>query len=189
MKKLRSVTLSFVIISSCAMLLSACEVGTNPLLFDGSPVTAKLRVEQSGASSYDYSVTVDLQGLFAEIKNDIDSVKVFNITLLIDSLTNGTDSLTTISGTAYIDDLPLFDIPNPGIALKEFGTERSIFDSHLTGFSFKAEGVSQLIDILNDYAESHTLPSVTVRATGSASSSNLHFTVKLKLYTQVFTKS
>ena len=53
----------------------------------------------------------------------------------------------------------------------------------LAGFSYNSPGVNHLIAVL----QQRPLPTVTVAVAGTASNSNLHFTAKLKLYTQVFT--
>lgn len=116
-----------------------------------------------------------------QVSKSIDSVKIFNLTLQIDSLTNGTTPATTITGIALIDTDTLFTVNN--VALSAFSSERSIFDNSLTGFSYKASGVNRLISVLHQ----NPLPTVTVSVGGVASSSNLHFTTKLKFYTQVFT--
>ena len=163
-----------------AALFTSCDLGINPLLFDGSPVTAKFRVDKTG-SSYDTTVTIDLQSIIADLDKEIDSIKVFNITLQIDS-TAGTTAGTTVTGTASIDGFGLLGVSAAPIS--QFATERSIFDSTLTGGPiFVSAGVSHLVGLLG----TSPLPTITLHSLGAASTTNIHFTVKLKLYTQVFT--
>jgi len=163
------------------LLLGAagCELSTNPLLFEGPPITAKFRVDLTGTAFGD-AATINLQDAVGGI-SDVDSVKVFNITLQIDSLTNGTSPATTISGTATLDGVTLFTITN--VALSAFSSERSIFDNSLAGFSYNAAGVSHLLSVLRQ----RPLPTVTLAVGGTASAPTLHFTTKIKLYSQVFT--
>jgi hypothetical protein len=165
---------------SVALIIAGCDLGVNPLLFDGTPITAKFRVDQTG-TVYASAKVINLQDALGSISKEIDSVKVFNITLQIDSLTNGTDPSTTLTGVAVLDLDTLFTVNN--VALSAFSSERSIFDKSLTGFSYKASGVSHLIALLHQ----NPLPTVSVGVLGTASNGNLHFTTKLKLYTQVYT--
>ncbi|MBI4546360.1 MAG: hypothetical protein HY707_00145 [Ignavibacteriae bacterium] len=164
----------------CLVLLSACEFGIYPLLFDGVPVIVKYRIDET-STSYSGSSTVNLQNIPEEIEEEIDSIKVFNITLKIDS-TAGTNPSTTVSGSASIDSRTIFTFTN--VPLSTFSTERSIFDTALSGVSFIPDGVAYLIGLLNQ----RPLPAtVTFAVSGSASSSPLRFTICIKLYTQVFT--
>lgn len=172
----------FLILVSVALIAAlgvSCDLGINPLLFDGSPVTATYRVDATG-NSYDTTITIDLHDILADIDKSIDSIKVFNITLQIDS-TAGTAPGTTVTGEGYIDNLLLLSIN--GDSISRFATERSIFDTTSTGLSYADAGVAHLVAVL----KMDPLPTVTLRARGTASTSNLHFTIKLRLYTQVFT--
>lgn len=170
------------------ILIVGCDVGVNPLLFDGSPLSAKFRVDESSKSSFDDSTTINVAEVLSSVDKDIDSIKVFNITLQIDSLTDGTQGTTKLSGTAMIDGHILFTILDPGVELSAFASERSIFDETISGGPiFRADGVAHLISRLHSLHSSSPPASVTVRVSGSASSSTLHFTVKLKLYTQIYT--
>ncbi len=78
--------------------MTGCDVGINPLLFDGSPVSCRFRVDASG-TSYSGSATISLNNILSKIDKHVDSAKVFNITMLIDSVT-GTP---LVSGTGTID--------------------------------------------------------------------------------------
>ncbi len=167
-------------------LITGCDVGTNPLLFDGSPLTAKLRVESSVGTAFDESASIKVADVLSSVDKAVDSVKVFNITLKIDSLTDGTMDTTKVSGTGQVDGHLLFTINN--VPLSAFASERSIFDSTIPGGPiFDADGVSHLLDLLHQLQAGTPPASITVRASGSASSSTLHFNVKVSLYTQIYT--
>jgi hypothetical protein len=160
-----------------------CDLGINPLLFDGPPVTGTLRVDAVGSVFATVQV-VDLGAVVKDVDKDIDSIKVYNITLQIDS-TAGTNPSTTFSGSALVDGDSLLNVS--GLPISAFATERSIFDATLTGGPIFVEtGVAHLIAILKAYGETHTLPTITVVASGTASTSNLHFTIKVRLYTQLY---
>ena len=167
------------------LLGSSCDVGLYPLLFDGAPLTATFRLDQPTFTSFDVSQTVDLQEIRSGLDKNIDSIKVFNISLQIDS-TAGTNSATTLTGAVLIDGDSLIAVN--GVPISEFATERSIFDATITGGRvFKNAGVATLIALLRTLSQSSGPLTATVRASGAASASPLHFTIKLKLYTQVFT--
>jgi hypothetical protein len=175
--------LMFVALVTIALAGLNCDLGINPLLFDGPPLTGTLRVDAVG-SVFATVEAVDLGGLASEVDKGIDSIKVYNITLQIDS-TAGTNPATTFSGSALIDGDSLINVV--GLPLSAFASERSIFDATVTGGPiFVQAGVSRLIAILKSYGESHTLPVVTIVASGTASTTSLHFTIKLRLYTQLF---
>jgi hypothetical protein len=171
--------LAAVIVAASAF--TGCDLGINPLIFDAPAATAKFRVDETVSSSFDNSAVVDLEEISTNIDADIDSVKVFNITLQIDS-TAGTSPATTISGSALVDGNPLLTLS--GTAISQFASERSIFDSTLAGGPvYMSAGVQHLISVLRQ----RPLPAVTVRAFGTASGLPLHFTIRLRVYAQIFT--
>ncbi|MBI1805540.1 MAG: hypothetical protein HYR76_00650 [Ignavibacteria bacterium] len=170
-------------ITLIGIFIIGCELGVNPLLFDGSPVSVKFRIDETG-TAYAKIDTLHLNGIRASFDKHIDSIKVFNITLLIDS-TAGTDTSTTISGTAVIDGHILLTLTH--VRLSTFSSERSIFDTTMAsaGFSFNSDGVSYLLDLMSDL---ENLPSyVVVNISGTAPPGPLHFCIRLKLYTQLYT--
>ncbi len=161
-------------------LLVSCDLGINPLILDAPAATATFRVDETLTSSFDNSSVVDLEEIRTNIDSDIDSVKVFNITLQIDRKA-GTSPATTISGSALVDGYPLLTLS--GTAMSQFASERSIFETTLTGGPIYMNlGVQHLISVLRQ----RPLPSVTVRASGTASGLPLHFTIRLRVYTQIF---
>ena len=163
------------------LLLAGCDIGINPLLCDGTVTGADFRIDVSG-SSYDEILSVNLQSILEDIEDEIDSIKVYNITLKVDSITAPTTDSTKISGAGLIDNdtlVVLTDVP-----LSVFGKEQSIFDGTLDGVRFHQDGVSHLLE---DVLPHRPLPSIQVHLLGSSSSADLHFTLHVKLYTQVFT--
>jgi hypothetical protein len=167
------------------LLGSSCDVGLYPLLFDGTPVTAEFRVDQPSSTSFDVSRTVDLDHIRSGIDKSIDSIKVFNVSLQIDS-TTGTNPSTTVTGAVLINGDTLIGVN--GVPISDFAGERSIFDSTITGGRvFKNAGVATLIALVKQLSQGTSGLTATLHALGNASSSPLHFTIKLKLYTQVFT--
>src|ERR1043166_8524460 len=92
--------LMFVALVTIALAGLNCDLGINPLLFDGPPLTGTLRVDAVG-SVFATVEAVDLGGLASEVDKGIDSIKVYNITLQIDS-TAGTNPATTFSGSGLI---------------------------------------------------------------------------------------
>ncbi|HYQ85954.1 MAG TPA: hypothetical protein VES59_01795 [Bacteroidota bacterium] len=167
------------------LLGSDCQVGLYPLLFDGAPITATFRADVTTGTAFDDSRTVDLEEIRRGIDKRIDSIKVFNVSLQIDS-TAGTNPSTTLTGAVLINGDTLIRVN--GVPISDFATERSIFDSTITGGRvFKNKGVATLIALLKQLTQGTGGLTATVHALGNASSSPLHFTIKLKLYTQVFT--
>jgi hypothetical protein len=175
----------FTLCALCAPLLFvSCELATNPLLFDGSPLSANFRANTNGTFFAD-SMSLDLSSVISGINIDIDSVSVINISLLIDSLNGGTLGSTTITGAASFDGDTLVTLTN--VPLSTFSSERSIFDPALisAGVRYGAAGVSHINNLLK---HPESLPSsITVGVIGRASQSGLHFSTHIKFYTQVFT--
>ena len=163
------------------ILLPGCEIGTNPVILDGSPITADLRLDASSNILAD-SLTVNLADALAGIDKEVDSIHIFNITLLIDSVNTGGSNTIALGGLKLNNDTVLTLVNTPFSA---FSTERSIFDPKLknAGFSYDSTVVLTLQQDLRQKPQ----PSVHI-AFGifSLPPSQLHFTVHLKLYTQVF---
>jgi hypothetical protein len=173
-----------------ALVFAGCDVGVNPLLFDGSPLGANVRVD-TGGNLFGGSATDSLHKILNDIEKSVDSIKIFNITLLIDS-TSGTNSANTISGNGAFSVNPislsgdtLMTFTN--VDIKNFSRERSIFDPALVaaGVKYNVNGITHLNAILKNPG---TWPStITVGVLGNSSMNGLHFNLKVKLYTQVFT--
>jgi hypothetical protein len=165
-------------------LSGGCEFANNPLLVDGAFVNAAFRVDQEGLPAnfpFGISSTVHLNDILDNVDGIADSIKIYNITVKIDSVTGSTPPTAAISSTTRLDGNTLFSINN--VLLSNLSTERSIFDNSLPGFSFSSSGVQYLISKLRE----NPPPDVNVAVSGSSNSSSLHFTLKVKFYTQVYT--
>jgi hypothetical protein len=168
-----------------SITLMSCELGVNPLLFDGAPVGATLTARTAG-SLYADSTTIALHEILSGIQDNVDSISVINITLQFDSLTNGTLPSTTISGTGAVDGMSLLTLN--GIPLSAFAAERSIFDPALAtaGVSVNPAAIQHINSVLRN---PEALPaSMWVGVMGNASRNGLYFQARLKIYTQVFLK-
>ncbi len=175
-------------ISACILLIlmAGCEIGTNPVILDGSPVSVNLSVNQLTAFFGD-STSVSLSKVLAGLDNEVDSIRLFNITLVIDS-TTGMAPDTKLSGLFMLrtnnsgsDTL----ITMNSTDIRSFATERSIFDPKLadSGFTYRSTAILTLHDLLRQTPQ----PTVFIAFGGVGSTAPLHFAAHLKLYTQVFT--
>jgi len=183
MKALNIVAAAVTLLTVGAFLVG-CDVGINPLLFDGTPVEASYCVEvTSGTTISPISKTVNLEDILSSIEKDIDSVKIYNITLLVDS-TTGTAPGVDFTDSLYMGSTKVFSMN--GTPLTAFTTERSIFDPSITGLQFGSTIVSTLTSYIDP--KNRPAPTVTLTFAGSASNQPLLFTVHLKIYAQVYTK-
>ena len=167
------------------LLLIGCDVGINPLLFDGSPLERDFTINTT-QTSFSSSETIDLDSVAANISQDIDSVKVFNITVRIENA-GTTPASTTFSGTASFEGNTLATLS--GVSLTTLSTERSIFNT--TGITFNGAGVSALGNAINDAVHNsggspHTR---TFAISMTASDSPVNIIIHVKVYTQVYTVS
>jgi hypothetical protein len=177
----------FLIALAVLVLASAgCDIGINPLLFDGSPLTATFPVNTSG-TSYSGAETVNLMDALSDITDDVDSVDVINITIQAVN-TGETPSGTSISGTAYFNETTLFTMDS--LALSTLSSEQSIFSLPTSSITLNRPGVrvlrNEVKDIVRHPERAHI---VTVGVSGSSTGSPLQLQISLRLYTQVFTKA
>ena len=173
-----------ILVAALAAVVSGCEFTNAPLMIEGAFVNAAFRVDQQGLPSntqFGTAARVQLSDLMANVDAVADSIKIFNITVTIDSVTGATSSTTAISGSTSIDGNELFSLSN--VAISELHQEHSIFDPSVPGCTFNSSGVHYLVGLLRQTPP----PDVTVAVLGSAASSSLHFTFHLKIYTQIYT--
>lgn len=179
---------SAVAVAACAIalvLLSAgCEIGTQPIIIDGSVATARFPVDAEIPAFLPPSFTVqddvDLSGIYGEVE-EVDSIKFYNLTFIAEG--DSADLELRVTGSIDVDAVPFLvfdDVP-----LSAFSPERSIFDT-TPGFSYDARGVARIRQALAPTSTDRIL-----RMTGSfqASGRSLHFTMQAKLYTQVFLRA
>ncbi len=172
------------LVAAVAALFSGCEFTNSPLLVEGAFVNSAFRVDQDGLPAntpFGTVATVHLNDVLQNVNNVADSIKIYNISVTIDSVTGATATSTPISGIASIDGNPLFSLNN--VALSALHTEHSIFDPSIAGCTFNAIGVQYLVHSLRQ----NPPPNVTVAVLGSSSASALHFTLHVKIYTQIYT--
>lgn len=171
-----------IFLSISAFMLVGCEFGKYPLILDSSVTSGAIRVDLNLPLPVQVTQTTSVN--ISELRNvtgeSVDSMKFYNLTLLIDNNTSPNDA--GITGTISVNDNALVTLTNVNIS--EFQTERSIFDKDLAGkgFQYHAGGVLFLLNALK--TQSPDILNVTVVAGTNASS--LHFDLKVKLYGQIF---
>jgi hypothetical protein len=164
------------------LLWYGCDVGINPLLFDGSPLQRDFTINTDGTSFADTG-TIDLNTAIKNISKDIDSIRVFNITVRLEN-TGSTPAGAIFNGTASFEGTPFATMTN--VSLSTLSTERSIFNT--TGLAFNSAGMSALTAALVDAVNNPDTPhSRTFNVTASSSVGPVQLTIHLKVYTQVFT--
>ena len=165
-------------------LLAGCEFSNNPLLVSGAFVNGAFRVDQEGLppnTPFGAAASMNLNDVFENISTVADSVKIYNITVTIDSVTGATSPSTTISGSTSIDGHTLFTLAN--VQLSALHKEHSIFDTSVPGCDFNSSGVQYLVGSLRQSPP----PNVTLTVFGNSPSTALHFTFHVKIYTQIYT--
>ena len=166
------------------LLMAGCDVGTNPLIFDGTPAEATFEVTSVGSVFPPIGYIVDLQTMLSDINDYVDSIKVYNISMRIENL-GGTNS--TISGNITMNkvgDATIHQVVSMnGTPISAFATEKSIFDPGLavSGFTYSPT----IVPILNGFLKDNPKPTVDVVASGTSTAG--HYIIHVKVYSQVFT--
>ncbi len=168
-------------------LIAGCEMSTNPLIFDGSVTSGEVAIN-TNTNTFLGIDSLDLHAIVAKVSQSVDSVKLFNLTIAIDSLGSSTPASTRITGAITVDDVNVLPyhyniVTLTGVPLSEFASERSIFDTTISGFSFNESGSEFLIDAL---AQSPP-PVLYVNVQGSADHNPVQFRLRFKVYAQVYT--
>lgn len=158
------------------ILFHGCSLTNFPLIFSSS-VQQTIRVD-TPPIQFTNSVSVNLADILNE--SNIDSAKFYNLTLLIDS---NTTPNTKISGFIDVDGISIVSLSN--VTTSQFKSERSIFDTTLTGWNYQSAGVSYLVNAL---AQPNP-PTITLKATLNQLSDSLHCSIHVKIYGQLFTKN
>jgi hypothetical protein len=169
---------------SLVLLMAGCDVGTNPLIFDGTPAEATFEITSVGSVFPPITYIVDLQSVLSDINDYVDSIKVYNISMKIENL-GGTNS--TISGNLTINKVgdPTIHqfVSLNGTPISAFATEKSIFDPSLaaSGFTYSPT----VVPLLNGFLKDNPKPTVDVVASGTSTAG--HYIIHVKVYSQVFT--
>ena len=179
MKRLSALPITVLMVVAL-MMLGGCDVGVNPLIFDGTPVKAVISVE-TNETSFDHSSVINLNTVLQDIDDVVDSISVFNITMQVANRVSPAAN-TAFSGSILINNVQLISVNN--LTLADFAQERSVFDQGLgNNVTVNPAGLQMLQGVL---AQS-PMPTVGVRATGQAGSGPLDFDLVVALYTQVYT--
>ena len=166
------------------LLFAGCDIGTNPLIIDGSAATAEFPVNAEIPAflpaAFSVSDSVDLSEIY-DGAEEVDSIKFYNLSFIAKG--DSAHLALRVTGTIDVDGVPFLlfnDVP-----LSSFSPERSIFDP-TPGFSYDARGVTEIRRALAPGS-----PNSGLRMAGSfqASGRSLHFTMQAKLYTQVFLRA
>jgi hypothetical protein len=172
-----------VVLAVLPLIGSVCDVGLNPLLFDGSPLTASV-VVHAHSTTYDNTATIDLSKTLSDIKKDIDSADIYNITLKFRN-DGSTPAGTTASGSVTINNIWIFTLNT--VKISDFAKERSIFRLPAGSISLNRAGIRQLRRLLWQISRNGGAAyPVSVHLFGT-SSQLLDVTAFVTLYTQVFT--
>jgi hypothetical protein len=154
-----------------------CEIGTNPLIFDGA--TAEMDFDiKTDTTHYSDAAEVDLSDILEDVDLEIERISIFDMTIEVDRLKNTAPSVT-IAGTISIDGMVLISMT--ATPLSAFANERSVFDPSLTTISVNTATVEYIKSILN----SGNPPVVIGRARGTGSVQEMEFRARLRIYTQV----
>lgn len=163
-----------------ALVLSSCELGVNPLIFDGAPLSVNIQVNTTD-TNFSYSENVNLGQVLVGIDQVVDSISVFNVTLTVKDRVSPPPN-TIFNGYIYINGIKLADVE--GLTLGEFATERSLFDSALANnVTINVAGLNTLKNLLKQ----SPLPTIQVSVEGNAVQGPLQFVLEVRLYTQVYT--
>jgi len=167
--------------AALALGTAGCELGTNPLILDGSVATAEFPVDAEIPfflqPSFTVSDSVDLGAVF-EGPDDVDSVKFYNLTFIAAGDSAGL--ATRLTGSISVEGVPLLHFTD--VPLSAFSAERSIFAA-TPGFSYDAGGIGVIRSAL---APGSTDRALRLSGDFDADRRSLHFSLQAKIYTQVF---
>lgn len=182
--KHRSYLMTAAMLLVLAGLFAGCDVGVNPLLFDGEPVSAELVIHPGPTETAFAQVqTVNLMDILSEFSDDFDSVNVFNITLQVEN-TGNMPTTTLLSGGSQFNGSNLVSFTNK--PLSDFLAEQSIFK--LQGVTVQKSTVLALKNAVNDALRGVGSPTATIGVAGSSSNTNVNLKAIVRVYTQIFTK-
>ncbi|HEV8539440.1 MAG TPA: hypothetical protein VGR15_11035 [Bacteroidota bacterium] len=182
LSKTFALTLATLHLGLTMVCMQGCDLAMNPLIFDGTPVEATFPVISPVTLFPPLVYSVDLEDILSESDNAVDSIKAYNITMLIDNPGAANLALTcnmTVNGDTL---LTMNNTPASALA-----SERTIFDSKLTALGLSYSPT--IVPTINGYLKQNPKPRVTVLVSGVGTPAPLNFTIHVKLYSQVFTGS
>ena len=171
----------FIVIAGI-VLFHGCSLTDFPLILNSS-VQETIRIDFNSPVQIPPitdSVFINLSDVRNAANSTIDSVKFYNLTLLIDS---NTTPNAKISGFIDVNGISIVSLS--GISTSQFKSERSIFDTSLVGWNYQSAGISYLVNAL----EQPNPPTVLITATLNQLSDSVHCSIHVKIYGQVFTKN
>jgi len=173
-------TTGLIVVMISLFMFTGCDVSVNPLVFDGTPISARLEVDTE-ETSFEYSQTVDLNWALEGTDDMVDSISVFNVTLSFENV-ESPSSDTPFTGNIFVDDVNLINVT--GLTIGDFGNERSLFASDIQeSVTINAEGM----ELLAGKLKQTPLPAIDVKVSGETEQGPLRFDVRVSLYTQVYT--
>jgi hypothetical protein len=166
---------------------SGCELTSLPIIIDGSAVADTLRVDIDPPipPALLGSVSANLGALLTDL-DLADSIRLYDLSIqFVNNTTDPAAALTGMllmqrSGSAQRDTLVVLN----GARIADFSVERSIFSQAVAGYQYNPRGVGALAQLLRG---PQPLPFVTFTIQALADKPSLHFTMRLKVYAQVFT--
>ena len=182
----RNVLITVAIVGMLVSIIVGCDIGINPLILDGSVTVQTFYVNTTGLSpSFDNMASFDITSLGNLTSYTIDSLKFYNLTILIDSA-GGTPPGTKISGNIIIDEvngIPAADTIAvlDSAQVTDFSSERSIFDPTLSSVAYNTAGITNLKNNFNNGAI------MRVHVKGGSNASPLVFDIHIKIYGQLYT--
>lgn len=164
-----------------ALMLWGCDIGSNPLILDGTITSADFPVDAEIPfflpASFTVTDSIDLSRLY-EGDDGVDSIKFYNLTFIAEGDTAGL--AVRVSGSIDVGGEPFLlfnDVP-----LSVFSPGRSIFQA-TPGFDYDARGIARIREALEPGT---TETGLRMNGTFGADSRSLHFTMRARLHTQVF---
>jgi len=172
------------VVAVASFYLVGCEFGKFPLILDSSVTSSIVHVNLTTPlpTQLTDSVSVNISDLKEATSENVDSIKFYNLTLLVENNTS-TPLNAQITGLLSINGDSLLSLAN--VPLSEFSKERSIFDKTITGYKYHIAGIAFLLHTL----KTQLPPIINIKTTVGSSASALHFDLKVKVYGQLYTKT
>jgi len=168
------------ILAIIVVFIAGCELATNPLVFDSSIRTDGFKINvPSGMPASTLEKSVDLGELRDVVDKDIESIRFYNMTLMIE---NNKYPNATISGSLKINGTTLLTLNN--VHTNIFHIEKSIFDTSGTNMQIDNAGLTLLVNAI----KANPPGTVSMKAELQPLSEALDFTLWIKIYGQITAK-
>lgn len=177
---------TIILLAAALLVWGGCELSSLPIIVDASAVADTLRVdiEPPVPPALLGSFQANLGTLLSDV-DVADSIRLYDLSMQV--VNNTTDTAATLtgllvmqrSGSVQRDTL----IELSGARIADFAAERSIFSQDVPGYRYNPRGVGALAQLLRG---PQPLPSVIFTLLAFADRPSLHFTMRVKVYAQVF---